>query len=140
MDRECSGGFTLIETLVAIAVLGVTLTLLTTAFLANTNLNSVVDQRADATRIGETVLESYRQNSNYGVLAVSAPISQNFTRNGRTYVARTTFCPDTRSADLTAKMPCSDTAVFIELTISRNSTVLYSASTYYTRFGAPDAN
>lgn len=140
MVREVNYGFTLVETLVAIAVLGITLTLFTTAFLANTSLNNTVDRRAEATRIGEKILEGYRQNSNYGVLATSAPVSQSITRNGQTYVALTTFCAATRPADLMTKMPCSDTAVFIELNVSQNSKVLYSASTYYTRFGAPDAD
>lgn len=122
-------GFTLIEVLVALLILGVALMFLLSALLGNTNLNTKIDRKAEAIRVSEGILENYRQSSDYGGLRTDT--SQTVTRRGTNYAVDTDFCPD----DAPSTMACTTTSVYIRLKVKYDGKVLHQADTYYTEFG-----
>ncbi|WP_162621413.1 type II secretion system protein [Deinococcus arenae] len=127
-------GFTIIELLVALAVLGIAMATIMSAMLANTNLNNKVEKQANAMRVAEQVMESYRQRSDYGTLR--APLSQNVTMNGRTYTAMTTFCPTDLPSATLSSMPCNNTSVYIRVEVRDGITALQKVESYFTQFGS----
>lgn len=124
-------GLTLIEVLVALLVLTVVMTSVMTALLANTRVNTRVVERAEAIRVSEEVLEGYRQVGSYGQLAAQGAEAREVLRAGRSYRVQTTFCP----ADRPPEMQCSESAVFIRLSVGLDGRELHRAETYYTAFG-----
>lgn len=130
-DNARTQGITIVEVLVALAILGIALTTLLSAMISNTRLNTQVDQRSEAIRISEDTLEAYRQAGNYGVLATSAPRTSTVTRRNQPYTVVATFCP----SDKPVRMICSNTAVYIRVEVNSGSKMLHKAETYYTTFG-----
>lgn len=127
--REVTRGFTLLEVLVALLILGVALAALMSALLANTGLNSRVSRAAEAIRLSEDVLEGYRQAGNYGDLRQDK--QETVQRNNVSYTVVTDFCP----TDAPSSMACSDSAAYIRLEVKDGNTILHRVETYYTSFG-----
>ncbi len=127
--RNPTEGFTLIEVLVALLILGIALTVLLSALLGNTSLNTKIDRKAEAVRISEGVLENYRQSGDYGTLRTDA--SQTVVRRGANYTIDTDFCP----TGAPATMACTTTSVYIRVKVKYDGTTLQQADTYYTEFG-----
>lgn len=128
-ERAHEGGFTLLEVLAALLLLGLALAALLSATLANTGLNSRVDRAAEAVRISEERLEGYRYVGGYGALRTNKTETE--TRRGQNYTVVTTFCP----SDAPTEMPCSGSAVYIRLEVKDGPRLLHRAETYYTEFG-----
>lgn len=128
---QTTQGFSLIEVLVALLVLGLAMTTLISALLANTSLNTKVDRKAEAIRISEERLESFRQSGNYGTLIGKGTTTETVTRRGQQFTVQTTFCP----TGVAPSMKCSTTAVYIRLDVKQGVTLLQRAETFYTSFG-----
>ena len=139
-DREAA--LTLVEILVAMAILGIAAAALSTGMIGNTRINSEVDQKATAARILETEFEKYRQVNDFGSLqsGASTPniVQSTTTVNGINYTVRATFCPTDLPTETKVAMPCSRTAVYIRLEVNNGPTTLQKAETYYTKFGRAD--
>ncbi|GGM16948.1 type II secretion system protein [Deinococcus aerophilus] len=127
-------GFTLVEVLAALLVLGMVMATMFAALLANTSLNSKVERKAEAVRISEQKLENYRQLGRYGNLVTQGTVAETVTYNGKPYTVQTTFCP----SDRPSTMVCSNTAVYIRLDVLQTGQLLHRAETFYTSFGKED--
>lgn len=124
-------GLTLTEVLVALMVLTVVMSSVMAALLANTRVNTRVVERAGAIRVSEEVLEAYRQVGKYGQLGSRGSEVKDVLRGGRSYRVQATFCP----ADRPPEMQCSESAVFIRLSVGLDGRELHRAETFYTAFG-----
>ncbi|MBZ9713860.1 type II secretion system protein [Deinococcus multiflagellatus] len=133
-NHEAQAGFTVIELLIALVILGVALSTVISAMLANTSLNTRVERQANAVRVGEQVMESYRQRTDYAALQKN-DLTQTVVMNGQTYTAYTDFCPDDLPAVTKANLPCNSTSVYIRVEVKYGNTVLHRAETYFTQFG-----
>lgn len=126
---DTAQGFTLIEILVALAILSIALGALLSAMLANASLNTKVDRTAEAVRVSENLLEGYRQTGEYGSLRGQKV--ETVTRRNQTFTVSTDFCP----LDAPNTMPCSGAAVYIRLKVDYGNATLHRVETYYTNFG-----
>ncbi|WP_162393772.1 type IV pilus modification PilV family protein [Deinococcus kurensis] len=134
MRTAPQAGFTVIELLVALTILGIAMATVMSAMLANTNMNTSVEKRANAVRISEQLMEAYRQRADYGTMRL--PVTESITRNGRAYTAVTTFCPIDLPPATRTDMPCNNTSVYIRIEVKDGSTVLQKVETYFTQFGS----
>lgn len=120
---------TIIEVLIALALLGLTLSILTTSMISNAQLNDTIDRRGQAVRLAEKLLERYRYDEgSYGDLVAKGSIESEEEHNGYKFPVKTTFCP----SDMPAEIICNDSSVFIRLEVKDNKKVLYKTETYYT--------
>lgn len=124
-------GLTVIEVLIALLVLGIALTVLISALIGNTGLNTQIDRKSEAIRISEDVLEGYRQAGSYGGLQNAQPRVETVSRRNQPYTVTTTFCP----TDKPSTMLCSNSAVYIRVEVKNGNKLLHRAETYYTTFG-----
>lgn len=124
-------GFTLIEVLIAMLVLGIALAAMLSTMLSNTQLNNNLEQRSQAVRLTEGILEKYRQSANYGALAVMPAQTEEVSVNGQPLKITTTFCPSSKPKELV----CSASAVYIRVEVKNADKIIHSAETYYTTFG-----
>lgn len=123
---------TIIEVLIALALLGLTLSILTTSMISNANLNDTIDKRGQAIRLAEKLLERYRYDEDsYGSLALKGITESKEEHNGYTFPVKTTFCPN----DMPKQMVCDDSSVYIRLEVMDSNKVLYKTETYYTELG-----
>ena len=133
---------TIVEILVALAILGIASAALITGLIGNSRANSVVEQKANAARIIETEFEKYRQTNDYATLqsgtSEAKTTDSTVTQNGIDYTVTATFCPSDIPATTKAAMPCSPTAVYIRLEVKNGTKSLQKAETYYTKFGRAD--
>lgn len=140
--RHQVAGLTLVEILVAMAILGIATAALIMGLLGNARSNTVVQQRAEAARIIESEFERYRQTNDYATLqsgtSASRTVDSTVTRNGLDYTVTATFCPTDIPDATKAAMPCSATAVYIRLEVKNGTQTLQKAETYYTKFGRAD--
>lgn len=134
--KQCESGLTLIEVVVALSILMVVLTTTMTLMLGNASSNRRTSDRSTASRVLEQTFERYRQRSDYDVLSTSGPITESSVIDGKTYTTVTTFCSPSRGADIIAKMPCSNAAVYLDVEVKQNNLVLDKGSSYFTKFGA----
>lgn len=128
---KANSGMTIIEVLIALALLGLTLSILTTSMISNANLNDTIDKRGQAIRLSEQILESYRSNNDYTELSNPNVIQKDVNFNGFKFPVKTTFCP----TDAPKEMPCTDSAVFIRVEIMNNNKVLHKTESYFAEFG-----
>ncbi|PTA67773.1 type II secretion system protein [Deinococcus arcticus] len=133
-EAQVQAGFTVVELLIALAILGVAMSTVISAMLANTSLNTRVERQANAVRVSEQVMESYRQRTDYAALQFN-DLSQTVVMNGQTYTANTDFCPNDLPQATKNSMPCSSTSVYIRVEVKHGNTVLHRAETYFTQFG-----
>lgn len=134
MPRVGQDGFTIVELLVALSILGIAMATVMSALLANTNVNTAVEKKANAVRISEELMESYRQRTDYGTMRTA--VTQSIARNGRTYTAVTTFCPTDLPTTTRTDMPCNSTSVYIRVEVKDGTTILQKVETYFTQFGS----
>lgn len=129
---KADSGMTIIEVLIALALLGLTLSILTTSMISNANLNDTIDKRGQAIRLAEKLLERYRYDEDsYGDLASKGIVESKEEHNGYIFPVKTTFCP----SDMPKQMVCDDSSVYIRLEVLNNNKVLYKTETYYTELG-----
>lgn len=138
MRTDRDAGFTIIEVLIAIFILGILMGSVMWAITANLRTNANVNNRAEAVRAAEIMLENYRQRTDYGALNVLGSETVTQAINGRNYSVESEFCSADRPSDIKSKFPCSDTATYIGMKVKFGDKVLNSVSTYFTKFGRTD--
>ncbi|ALW90092.1 hypothetical protein AUC44_15315 [Deinococcus actinosclerus] len=135
MHRDGTQAFTLIEVLVALAILGIVMSTVMSALLANTSANARVNRKAEAVRISEEYMERYRQQSDYKTLQAT-DLENTVVRGGQTYKVMTDFCPLDLANDIKTAMPCTASSVYIRVEVSNDGKLLQRTETYYTAFGS----
>ncbi|MVN88173.1 prepilin-type N-terminal cleavage/methylation domain-containing protein [Deinococcus sp. HMF7620] len=133
-NQSTQAGFTIIELLIALAILGIAMTTVMSALLANTSLNTKMERQANAVRISEQTLEAYRQRTDYAALQKN-DLSDTVTMNGQSYTVVTDFCPNDLTTATKTALPCNNTSVYIRVEVKYGTTILHRAETYFTQFG-----
>lgn len=127
MDRERSSrrsGFSLIEAIIAIAIVGILLAGVVPAFVSNLRVNTDSEARTGAVAAAQTVLDQFRVRSKSDWPASGSTVS--VTSHGRPYdvgVVHQPFCQGGT---------CYTGAELIELEVSYGGRIRYSVSTVFT--------
>jgi len=127
VDRERSApraGFSLIEAIIAIAIVGVVLTALVPAFVGNLRINTDSEARSGAVAAAQTVLDQFRVRPKSDWPTPGATVSVD--SHGRSYDVRVTyqtFCQNDT---------CYSGAESIDLEVSYGGRIRYTVSTVFT--------
>ena len=133
--RQRDGGFSLIEALVAIAILGIVLAALVPAFIGNLRTNTGSEIRGGAVRAAQQVLESLRAagcfqpaecDSTQTYLPTAGTLGpQTVQAGGRAFSVITRLCPDNAH--------CSENTRHLRVEVSLDDRVVYTADTVYSQ-------
>lgn len=126
---ESKQGFTVVEVLVAIAILSFFMAVFLSGVVGNMKLNNNVQSRNEAARLAEQFMENYRQKGNYGTMRGTTQVSQAYNGNGKSYTVKTIFCPN----DTPVNMPCDSQSVYIRLQIIDGTKTLQNLEAYFTK-------
>lgn len=128
-------GFSLIEALVAIAILGIVLAALVPAFVGNLRTNTRSEIRGGAVRAAQQVLESLRAagcfqpiecDSTQTYLPTGGTLGPEIVRaGGRDFSVVTRLCPNDAY--------CSENTRFLRVEVSLDERIVYTADTVYSQ-------
>jgi len=117
-------GFTLMETVVALAITGIALGLVTPAFILNAKSNTLSEQKSQALEATQRVIDTTRLNSP-SMLPSTGSTTQDITVGGRTFTIRTNYC-------VTASL-CSAVTRHLKFTALLRGKQLYETETVFTQ-------
>ena len=117
-----SQGFTLVEMLVALLILGLLLSVVLTAIASNTSLNSQTELRSQAAVAAQRLLDEQRNQSAWK--ASGSDPAVDVAVGGHTFQVTLSYC--------TNPSYCTDTARQIVSQASYNNKVLFSVETVFT--------
>ncbi len=117
-------GLSLVELLVALAVLGLVLAFVVPAFTGYLQTNTQSELRSQAIALAQAKLEELRLQ-NPAALPSSGSIEENRSQGGRTYTVRTSFC--------THAGLCASGSRHIQVEVIWNGRVVYRAETVFTQ-------
>lgn len=120
-----SNGLTIVETIVALAILGVVLSFVVPSFVTNLQISSRTELRGTAVAVAQQVLEGLRQVDPTTLPSTGNSAPQSITVQGRTFQAVTTYCAQASF--------CSASARHVRVAVSYNGSQLYVAETVYTK-------
>jgi prepilin-type N-terminal cleavage/methylation domain-containing protein len=118
-------GFTLAEALVAIALLAVTATAITTSLLVQTAANSRSENRLAAAKAAEQILETLRMNDPESMPSSGIVGPQLVTVNRRPFEAFISYCANPSL--------CSARARHISVELRLHGTRIYDVETVFTQ-------
>jgi prepilin-type N-terminal cleavage/methylation domain-containing protein len=116
-------GFSLIEGLIALAILGIVLTALASAFITCLDANTRLEQRTAAVAVAQRTIETLRRQEP-ATLPEDGTTVAVVALDGRDYEVLTHFC---RDADF-----CSDDTRHLEVEVSFGGRTIYAVETVFT--------
>ena len=123
--REPEFGFTLVECLIAVAILGVALTSLMPSFLDFMDANSHSESRSDAVAAAQQIMESLRRQDPAGWPSTGSSTAEVVEINNREFEVVKTYCLSSQY--------CGSASRHIVVEVSFGGKVLYSVESVYTR-------
>ena len=120
-----SRGFTLLEALVAMAILGIALAGLVPSFQSFMDANSLSEQRSNAVAAAQEVMEGLRQLDPSGLPSTGNSSVQAVTVGNHEYEVVATYCVETSY--------CSSAARHIVLEVSFAGKTVYTVESVFTR-------
>lgn len=131
--KHAEQGFSLIELLATLAVLGIIIGVMLTAIASNTQLNSKTEQNSQATVAAQQVLDDTRtaDPSSLPLSGATAPKTVNV--GGRDYTVTLRYCVPTPNY-------CSGNARQIQATVQYASKTLFTVETVFTSVNSTVAN
>jgi prepilin-type N-terminal cleavage/methylation domain-containing protein len=123
--KNARSGFTLIEALVAITILGIALAMIIPAFLANLQLNSKSEDRTYAVAAAQQVLENLRLADPKSLPTTGSDPAINVIVAGHIYTVTPSYCTITTF--------CTATSKHIRVDVSFNSKIVYTTETVFTK-------
>jgi prepilin-type N-terminal cleavage/methylation domain-containing protein len=123
--RHMRSGFTIIEAVVSIAVLGIVVAFLVPAFIGNLQTNTTVEERQQAITIARSTMERIRRVDPGGLPISGTDPATNVTLGSRQYSVTTTYCG--------ISSLCSASARYVEVEVSLNGREVYAIETIYTQ-------
>lgn len=124
-----ASGFSLIEALVALVILGITLAAIVPGFIGYLNVNNNQEVRSQAVIAAQQVLEGLRVQDPTNMPASGSSSVQTISAGGRTFTYVVTYRQDPAS--------CVTSCRFVRVEISYQGGVVYAAETAYTQLNAP---
>ena len=124
-------GLTLLEVLVAMAILVIALVAVVPAFIGFLHVNTHSEVQTQAANLAQTYFEKYRLQDPSKMPPASTPYTTTSTSpatvtyEGRTFSVVTTYCADTSY--------CGPTSRDIKVTVSYDNQEVFSAETVYTK-------
>lgn len=116
-------GFSIVELMIAMAILGIIGGAILSLQMANVNANTQTEIRMQGTSVVRQGMEELRARD---VLPVSGSETSEIT-NGRTFQVIKEFCPTTNDP------PCTDTSIHVRVTAKFNGKAITSADTVFTK-------
>ena len=120
-----SRGFTLLEALVAMAILGIALAGLVPSFQSFMDANSLSEQRSNAVAAAQEVMEGLRQLDPSGLPSTGTSSVQAVTIGNHEYEVVANYCVETSY--------CSSAARHIVLEVSFAGKTVYTVESVFTR-------
>ncbi len=117
-------GFTLMETIVALAITGIALAMVTPAFIVQAKSNLLSERKTQALEATQRAIDSVRTVSP-SILPSSGSTSQTINVDNKNYVVTTTYC---QNAAL-----CSSVTRHLNFSSSLNGKTLYETETVFTQ-------
>jgi type II secretion system protein I len=127
MDLASGRGLTLVETLVALALLSVMALAVLPAFTSHADTNTRCEARADAVTLAQRQLEALRGRALSTMPASAATESATVAAGGRSYEVETHFCLDDQFCP-----PASPGSRHLTVEVYYQGQRLYDAATVYT--------
>ena len=90
-NAAANKGFSLIEAVIAVAILGVLMAGVIPAFMSNLSINGQSERRSEAVALAQQTLETLR-GTNMSSLPMSSSTSKTVQVNGRPYGVTTYYC------------------------------------------------
>ncbi|HKJ82984.1 MAG TPA: type II secretion system protein [Mariprofundaceae bacterium] len=117
-------GFSLIEALVAMAVLTILMGSLIPAFYYYNHANTRTEIKTEAVTVAQHLLDEYRQQSP-SKMPTSGTTTSNMTTNNRTFAVRTTYCKNSNY--------CGPNTRQITIEVNYDGKTVYRTETVYTQ-------
>jgi type IV pilus modification protein PilV len=118
-------GFTLIEVMIAMAILGIGLAAMAPLFLYHLQINNRSELQSGAVAVAQQVLDTLRLQNPLTLPSSGSTTPQNIVMGGRTYQATTTFCAITTY--------CNAGSRHIQVEVKFRGKTLYTTDTVYTQ-------
>lgn len=118
-------GFSLVELLVTLAILGIIIGVMLTAIASNTQLNSRTEQNSQATVAAQQVLDDTRTLDPSTLPLSGAASPKTVTVGGRDYKVTLRYCVATPNY-------CKGSARQVQATVEHGSKTLFSVETVFT--------
>lgn len=117
-------GFTLMETVIALAITGIALAMVTPAFIMQAQSNLLSERKTQALEATQRAIDAMRVLSP-SALPTSGRTTQTITVGGNNYVVMTTYCSNNAL--------CSSVTRHLKFTASLNGKQLYDTETVFTQ-------
>jgi prepilin-type N-terminal cleavage/methylation domain-containing protein len=127
--KDVRSGFTIIEAIIAILILGVALSFIIPAFIANLQINSRSEKRTYAVAAAQQVLENLRLENPQNLPSSGSGAAVNVLIGGNQYVVTPSYC--------TIANLCTSTSKYIRVDVTFDSKILYSAETVFAKIANP---
>ncbi len=118
-------GFTLIEVMIAMAILGVGLAAMAPLFLAHLQINNQSELKNGAVLVAQQTLDTLRLQNPITMPNSGSTTPQNVTMGGRTYQVVTTYCA--------LASYCNSGSRHIRVEVQFRGKTLYTVDTVYTQ-------
>lgn len=118
-------GFTLIEVIIAMTILGVGLAAMAPLFLAHLQINNRSELRNGAVLVAQQTLDTLRLQNPITMPTSGSTTPQSVTMGGRTYKVITTYCVFTNY--------CNSGSRHIRVEVQFRGKTLYTVDTVYTQ-------
>lgn len=127
-------GLSIIEAIVALAVIGIILAILIPSFIGSLRITNRTELRGVAIGLAQQRLEELRSQLPSPLPTTPTSNSSDVTVQGRTFAIQTTFCPTDVPLTTPPTPPCTAQRVLVRVQVSYQGSVLYAADTVYTDF------
>jgi prepilin-type N-terminal cleavage/methylation domain-containing protein len=117
-------GFTIIEAVIALAVLGIVLAAIAPIFISNLRDNNRSEKRSEAIAVARQVFEGLRYKDP-ATLPTSGTTTENVVMGGQTFQVDTTMC--------SLSTYCTTGSRHITVTVKQGGTTQFSADTVFTQ-------
>ncbi|MER3483066.1 MAG: prepilin-type cleavage/methylation domain-containing protein [Meiothermus sp.] len=125
-----TSGFSLIEALVALVILGIALAAIVPGFIGYFNVNNNQEVRSQAVIAAQRVLEEKRTVDPNTMPRSGSDPAQTISAGGRTFTYVVTYREDATNS-------CTVSCRFVRVDIIYGGGVVYAAETAYTQLNAP---
>ena len=123
--KKTQVGFTLIETIIAIAILGLTLSFIIPAIVSNLRINNRSETRSYAIIASQRILEVLRAVNPQNLPVTGTGTAINVILGGKTYVATPTYC--------SISTYCTTTSRYVQVKVTLDTELLYTVETVFSR-------
>lgn len=127
-------GLSIIEAIVALAVIGIILAILIPSFIGSLRITNRTELRGVAIGLAQQRLEELRSQLPTPLPTSEVSGSTSVTVQGRTFAIQTTFCPTDVPLTTPPTPACTAQRVLVRVQVSYLGSVLYAADTVYTNF------